>query len=63
MYYTREEVNEIAMKIRNSGEWLLDECRKLCDAADMVEEWDEADGDTFEDVVFAAADRLGVDII
>lgn len=63
MYYTSNEVKDIARKIRNSDEWLLDECRKLCDAADMLEDWDNADGDTFEDVVFAAADKLGIDII
>lgn len=31
-------------------------------AADMTAEWETADGDTFEAVVYAAAEKLGVEI-
>lgn len=37
-------------------------CRRLCELADMVDEYDSADSDTVEDVVSAAADKLGVEI-
>lgn len=49
---------EIAADIRNAAEWDND----LCEAADMTAEWETADGDTFEAVVYAAAEKLGVEI-
>lgn len=51
-----------AYRIRHNGEWNPDDCRRLCELADMVDEYDSADSDTVEDVVSAAADKLGVDI-
>ena len=51
-----------AYRIRHNGEWNPDDCRRLCELADMVNEYDNADSDTVEDVVSAAADKLGVDI-
>lgn len=44
---------EIAADIRNAAEWDNDLCAELCEAAD---------GDTFEAVVYAAAEKLGVEI-
>lgn len=46
----------------SSREWNPDDCRKLCELADMADEYDNADSDTVEDVVSAAADKLGVEI-
>lgn len=46
-------VNEIAAEIRNSEIWDLENCAALCEAAD---------GDGFEAVVEAAAEKLGVEI-
>lgn len=51
-----------AYRIRHNGEWNPDDCRRLCELADMVDEYDSADSDTVEDVVSAAADKLGVEI-
>lgn len=51
-----------AYRIRHNGEWNPDDCRHLCEMADMADEYDSADSDTVEDVVSAAADKLGVDI-
>lgn len=51
-----------AYRIRHNGEWNPDDCRKLCELADMADEYDSADSDTVEDVVSAAADKLGVEI-
>lgn len=51
-----------AYRIRHNGEWNPDDCRRLCELANMVDEYDSADSDTVEDVVSAAADKLGVEI-
>ena len=57
------EALKIAEAIRNADTWDMDACRELCELADMGAEWEEADGETFEQVVFAAAEKLGVEII
>ncbi len=53
---------EIAADIRNAAEWDNDLCAELCESAGMTAEWEAADGDTFEAVVYAAAEKLGVEI-
>lgn len=53
---------EIAADIRNAAEWDDDLCAELCEAAGMTAEWEAANGDTFEAVVYAAAEKLGVEI-
>lgn len=62
MTYT-EEIKAIASRIRESDTWDLDDCRKLCDAAGMLDEFEASDGETFENVLFAAAKALGVEIV
>lgn len=52
----------VAYRIKSSREWNPDDCRRLCELADMVDEYDSADSDTVEDVVSAAADKLDVEI-
>jgi hypothetical protein len=52
----------VAYRIKSNKEWNPDDCRRLCELADMADEYDSADSDTVEDVVSAAADKLGVDI-
>lgn len=56
------EAVEVAAKIQESNTWDGDACRKLCDLAGIADEWDAADGETFEDVVYKAAKILGVEI-
>ena len=58
---TREQ--ELAQEIRNSQEWDLDRLAELCELAGMSEEWEEADGETFEQVAFKAAGKIGVEIM
>lgn len=58
-----EKINAIAEAIRNADTWDMDLLAELCEAADMTEEWEAADGDTFESVAFAAAEKLGVEIV
>lgn len=52
----------VAYRIKSSREWNPDDCRHLCELADMVDEYESADSDTVEDVVSAAVDKLGVEI-
>ena len=61
--YTENEIRDLAKKIRNSDEWDLDDIRDLCDAAGMLDEFDAADGETFEAVVYAAAKKQHIDVI
>lgn len=58
------EAAQLADAIRDAHDWesCEDECKKLCDMADMGEEWSEADGDTFENVIERAAYKLHVQI-
>ena len=62
-YVDITEIVKVADRIKNSDTWNDEDCRTLCGFADMEDEWDGADGDTFEDVIYEAADRLGVEII
>lgn len=54
---------EIAKELRKSGEWIPELCEELCGLADMEKEWEEADGESFEGVLYAAAEKLGVEIL
>ena len=53
---------EIAEEIRNSETWGNDLLAELCEAAGMYDEWNAADGETFEAVAYKAAEKLGVEI-
>ena len=54
---------EIVEKIRSIDTWDNELCAELCELAGMSEEWRNADGDTFEQVLYSAAEKLGVEII
>lgn len=58
------ETTELAEAIRDAHDWesCKDECRQLCDMAGMADEWDNADGETFEGVLDRAAAKLHVRI-
>lgn len=57
------EATKIAEELRSAGTWDMDLARELCALAGMAEAFDAADGDTFEEVILRAADKLGVDVI
>ena len=57
------EIVAVADRIKNSDTWNDEDCRTLCGFADMEQEWDEAQADYFEDVMYEAAEKLGVEII
>lgn len=58
------EATKLAEAIRDAHDWesCNDECRQLCEMADMADEWGNADGDTSEGVLDRAADKLHVRI-
>lgn len=58
------EATELAEVIRDAHDWdaCEDECKRLCDMAGLSEEWENADGETFEGVLDRAADKLHVNI-
>lgn len=60
--YTNEELKAMISEMNTAGEWNLDTMKAICDAADMADEWENADGDTFETVAYAAAEKLGLEL-
>ena len=58
-----ENAEALAAEIRSHDTWDLEELAELCRLAGMEEQWTEADGDSFESVAFAAAEKLGVEIV
>ena len=56
------KTEELAQIQREGGAWDADILEELCRRADMEEEWDNADGESFEAVAYAAAKKLGVEI-
>lgn len=62
MYIDYERVNEIATSLRSSGEWDFELLKELCTIAGLEEEWNNSDGETFEDVAYKAAEIIDVDI-
>ena len=62
MYTDYERANEIATALRSSGEWDFELLEELCELVGIKEEWLNSDGETFESVVYKAAEILWVDI-
>ena len=60
--YPSEEAVELAERIRNADEWNAEDLAELCEMAGLEKEWQEADGETFEQVAYKAAEVLGVEI-
>lgn len=60
--YPSEEAVELAERIRNADEWNAEDLAELCKMAGLEKEWQEADGETFEQVAYKAAEILGVEI-
>lgn len=58
----RTKAQELAEKIAAADTWNESDCKNLCELAGMLDEWNAADGETFETVVYNAAAKLGVEI-
>lgn len=56
------EAYAIAEALRSADTWDADLACALCALAGMTPAWEAADGDSFEYVVYQAAEKLGVDI-
>ena len=57
------EATKIAEALRSADTWDMGLARELCALAGMDDAFDAADGETFESAIYAAADKLGVEII
>ena len=57
------ESTKIAEALRSADTWDMGLARELCEMAGMAEAFDAADGEAFESVIYAAADKLGVEVI
>ena len=67
MKYSKCEIMEMAAKIpatcnHNAAQWpdVYSEIISLCDAAGMLDDLKAADGETFEGVIYKAAEKLDV---
>lgn len=60
-----DQAEELAETIREADSWddCQDEIRHLCELAGLSDEYNNADGDTFEDVISRAAEFFGVSVI
>lgn len=57
------EATKISEALRSADTWDMGLARELCALAGMADAFDAADGETFESVIYAAADKLGVEVI
>lgn len=53
---------QLAERIRICDEWIPELVEELCYRADMLDEWREADPDDSEELIYSAAEKLGVEI-
>lgn len=53
---------ELAKKIADATEWNEADILELVKRAGLEDEYEAADGDTFESVIYKAAEMLGVEI-
>lgn len=60
-----DQAEELAETIREADDWSAcqDEARRLCELAGLLDEYNAADGDTFEYVIDRAAEFFGVTVI
>lgn len=53
---------QLAERIRICDEWIPELVEELCYRANMLDEWREADPDDSEELIYTAAEKLGVEI-
>ena len=53
---------ELAKKISEATEWIEEDIVELVERAGIKDEYEAADGDTFESVIYKAVEVLGVEI-
>ena len=54
---------ELGEEIRKEIYWKLDLCTELARRAGLETEWENSDDETFEHVLFSAAEILGIELL
>lgn len=54
---------ELGEEIRKELYWKLDLCTELARRAGLETEWENSDDETFEHVLFSAAEILGIELL
>lgn len=54
------DLERTVTRIAKSDTWNPEDLKKLCEYAGLSREWEDSDGETFESVVWKAADKLGI---
>ena len=54
---------ELGEEIRKELSWKLDLCTELARRAGLETEWENSDDETFEHVLFSAAETLGIELL
>ena len=57
------ELTILAKRIQQSQEWNLEDIKELINYAGLEDEWDKADADEAESIIYKAADMLGVEVL
>lgn len=53
---------ELAKRIYEADQWIDEDIEELVERAGLKDEYEAADGETFESVIYKAAEVLGVEI-
>lgn len=57
------ELTILAKRIQQSQEWNLEDIKELISYAGLEDEWNAADADEAESIIYKAADILGVEVL
>ena len=57
------ELNVLAKRIRESQEWNLEDVKELISYAGLEDEWNKAEPDEAAEIIFKAAEKLGVEVL
>ena len=57
------ELTILAKRIQQSKEWNLEDVKELISYAGLEDEWDKADAEDAESIIYKAADILGVEVL
>lgn len=60
--FSVRDVEEVVERINSSDAWDDKDLAELCEYAGLLGEWEKADGENFEAVVYKAAEILGFEI-
>jgi len=63
MFSVTSRALSLAADIKASAEWDHDQLKELCALAGISDEWEAADGESFEAIAYKAAEILGVEIV